>query len=57
MGSSVSGPPNPNDQLFNEASSEIGSGPGIPPDGLAEDPEREILDELQEKTTGAAAGE
>lgn len=57
MGSPLSGPPNPNDQLFNDASSEIASGPGIPPDGRAEDAERESLDELQEKATGSAAGE
>ncbi len=55
MGSSFSGPGNPNDQLFaGEADLEI-SGPPVPPDQLsAEAPEGLLEEEARE--SGAAAG-
>jgi hypothetical protein len=57
MGSSFSGPPNPSDQLFSEATSNAGSGPPNPPDGKSEDLEAKRLEELLENKKGAAAGE
>lgn len=55
MGSPISGPANPNDQLFSDASNESASGPGLPPDGAAEDLQRQNIEELLDEKTGAAA--